>query len=228
MNQKIKNLAKILAHLGHSKESAEVGLFALGQENYRIQSGDNPWGLADGDSKYHQMIMDANPNVDWNKLQIGQEILLPSKPSYPNKGMQPANPAFEIIKHHEKLRLRAYNDGFGKMTIGYGHVLKDGESFSSISESKANSLLQSDAIEAGTAIQQLVFSKLNQNQFDGLTSLIFNIGRGNFARSTLLELLNAGDFQGASKAFSAFNKAGGEENAHLTQRRQAEAALFVS
>ena len=61
-----------------------------------------------------------------------------------------------------------------------------------------------------------------------LVDLVFNIGAGNFQHSTLLRLLNAGDYAGASEQFQRWNRANGNVLAGLTKRRAAEAALFNS
>mgnify|MGYP000029206258 CR=1 FL=1 len=47
-------------------------------------------------------------------------------------------------------------------------------------------------------------------------------------RSTLVRLLNAGDYKGAEAQFSRWNKAGGKALKGLTRRREAERELFVS
>ncbi len=50
---------------------------------------------------------------------------------------------------------------------------------------------------------------LTQNQFDALVSLIYNIGEGNFASSTLLKMLNAGNYRGAADQFLVWDKSKG-------------------
>ncbi len=68
---------------------------------------------------------------------------------------------------------------------------------------------------------------LNQNQFDALVSLTYNIGSGAFNNSTLLKKLNKGDYQGAADQFLVWNKAGGKVMKGLVRRREAEQALFL-
>lgn len=67
---------------------------------------------------------------------------------------------------------------------------------------------------------------LNQNQFDALVSLTYNIGTGAFASSTLLKKLNAGDYKGAAAQFDVWNKAGGKRMQGLVNRRSTERKLF--
>lgn len=67
---------------------------------------------------------------------------------------------------------------------------------------------------------------LTDNQFSALVCFCFNVGVGAFEDSTLLELLNQGDFIGASNQFAQWNKVNGEPWLDLTRRRLAEQALF--
>jgi GH24 family phage-related lysozyme (muramidase) len=68
--------------------------------------------------------------------------------------------------------------------------------------------------------------KLSQNQFDALTSFVYNAGRGALAGSTLLKKLNAGDYEGAAKEFAKWDKVNKKSVAGLAKRRAAEADLF--
>jgi GH24 family phage-related lysozyme (muramidase) len=68
---------------------------------------------------------------------------------------------------------------------------------------------------------------LNQNEFDALVSLAYNIGIAAFRRSTVLKRLNRGDRRGAAEAFGLWNKGGGRVLRGLVSRRKREAALFL-
>lgn len=69
---------------------------------------------------------------------------------------------------------------------------------------------------------------LSQNQLDSLASFVFNVGGRNFAQSTLLSRLNAGNYAGAGAQFGRWVYAGGRVLPGLVSRRAAEAALFLS
>lgn len=58
-------------------------------------------------------------------------------------------------------------------------------------------------------------------------SFVYNLGAGNLASSTLLKLLNAGDYAGAADQFLRWNKAGGNVLSGLTARRSAERQMFL-
>jgi lysozyme len=97
-----------------------------------------------------------------------------------------------------------------------------------ITAGQAESLLRKDITWVEKAVNKLVVVPLTQNQFDALSSLVFNIGEGGFANSTLLRLLNAGDYEGAANQFLRWNKQKGVTLKGLTKRREEERKLFLS
>lgn len=133
----------------------------------------------------------------------------------------------DLIKEFEGLRLKAYQCSAKKWTIGYGHtnnVRPDDE----ITELQALELLIRDVYDCEGAINRLVTKTLNQGQLDSLCSFIFNVGIGNFQKSTLLRLLNEGDFIGASKQFERWVYCKGKKLNGLVRRRKAEKQMFLS
>ena len=133
----------------------------------------------------------------------------------------------EALKFFEGLRLNVYLDSAGLKTIGYGHLLKPGENYHSISEEKAEALLRLDIAEAEKAVNRLVKVDIEQNQYDALVSFVYNVGAGAFANSTLLKKLNYGDYQGAANELDRWNKAGGRFVQGLANRREHEKQLFM-
>ena len=133
-----------------------------------------------------------------------------------------------LIKEFEGLSLKPYLDVVKIPTIGWGNTYyTDGKKVTlndkPISEIEATELLSYVAQkDFGDRILQLVKVPLNQNQFDALVSICYNIGMGNFSKSTLLKKINQGDFKGASLEFEKWNKAGGIVLAGLVKRRQKE------
>lgn len=67
----------------------------------------------------------------------------------------------------------------------------------------------------------------NQNQLTAMCSLVYNVGLGNFRKSSVLKAHNRGDTQAAARAFNLWNKAGGRVMKGLTRRRAEEAALYL-
>lgn len=132
-----------------------------------------------------------------------------------------------LIKSSEGLRLQAYRDGGGVLTIGYGHTkgVREGDV---ISEIKATEFLLDDVADAVDAVNHLVKVPLTQNQFDALVDFTFNLGSGALGSSTLLKKLNSTDYAGAADEILRWNKDNGKVIAGLTRRREAERKLFLS
>ena len=139
------------------------------------------------------------------------------------------------ITRHESLRLTAYPDpatGGEPWTIGVGHTSRAGHpkvtKGMKITRAQADEILSRDLATFEAAVSKAVKVPLNQNEFDALVSLAFNIGAGAFAKSTLVKKLNAGDRAGAANAFLSWNKAAGKVMKGLTKRREDERRLFLS
>lgn len=131
-----------------------------------------------------------------------------------------------FIKQAEGCRLTAYLDSVGVPTIGVGHTrgVKMGDT---CTEEQATQYLLDDLESVYSDIEALVEVPLSQGQFDALCSWVFNLGGPALRGSTLLKLLNAGDYEAARKQFPRWDKAGGVPLAGLTKRRAAEAAMFA-
>jgi lysozyme len=137
-----------------------------------------------------------------------------------------------LIKHFEGLRLEAYPDpasGGVPWTIGYGHTagVRPGDE---ISQAEADAMLVADLRVAETSVRRLVKVALSQNQFDALTSFEFNLA--SLATSTLLRVLNGGDYHGAADQILRWDKAtiNGvlQPMPGLTRRRRSERHLFLN
>jgi len=132
----------------------------------------------------------------------------------------------ELIKSFESLCLMAYMPTPDDVpTIGYGST-RGVTMGDTCTESEALQMLKEDCSEAEGCVSMAVDVELSQNQFDALVSLVFNIGCGAFRGSTLLKLLNAGDYAAAQQQFGRWNKQAGKVLNGLTRRREAEAELF--
>ena len=146
--------------------------------------------------------------------------------------MELSRRGLELIKRYEGLELRAYPDpgsGGDPWTIGYGTTRIDGQPVvpgMTITEQEAERYLAADVAQFAKAVTRAVTVPVNQNQFDSLVSLTYNIGIGAFKRSTLLRRLNAGDAPCAAAEFERWIHAGGRVMAGLVKRRKEERALF--
>jgi lysozyme len=133
----------------------------------------------------------------------------------------------DLIKSFEGLRLEAYADSVGILTIGYGHI-ENVYPGRVIDEYGADILLKDDLRRFEHGINELALS-INQNQFDALVSFAFNLGLGNLSNSTLLKKIrvNPNDPTIADE-FKRWTRAGGKVLPGLIKRRQLEADLYFS
>jgi lysozyme len=132
-----------------------------------------------------------------------------------------------LIKSHEGLRLDAYLCPAGVWTIGYGHT-GTARAGMRITQAQADELLRLDLEKFETCVRNALKVEVNQNQFDALVSFAFNVGCGAMRNSTLVRLLNQGDYDGAAAQFARWNRGGGRVLAGLTRRRAEEAELFMA
>lgn len=149
----------------------------------------------------------------------------------PKKVSRISQKCVDLVKKFEGLVLHPYLDAVNIPTIGYGNTqYEDGTKVTMddppITEERANELLMNHLSEFAEGVMARIKVPVSQNQIDALTSFSYNVGLGAFGSSTLLKLLNKGDYKGASGQFVRWNKAGGKVLAGLTRRREAERDLF--
>lgn len=138
----------------------------------------------------------------------------------------------DLIVEFEGLRTEAYPDpgtGGEPWTIGIGHTAMAGppavKKGDKITQGEAYEIFRHDVRKYEDAVEKSCPTS-TQNQFNAMTSLCYNIGPGNFAKSTLVKKHNLRDFPGAAKAFLSWNKAAGKVMKGLTRRREAEKKLY--
>lgn len=121
-----------------------------------------------------------------------------------------------------------------RVSIGYGNTFyPNGKAVqitdAPISLEQGEELLKHSLLYFERVVNRLVTATLTQPQFDALVSLCYNIGEGNFQRSTLLKMVNASpDNPNILSQFLEYNKASGKVSEGLTQRRRAEAKMYES
>ena len=92
---------------------------------------------------------------------------------------------------------------------------------------EAEAGLRREIAKFEAAVSRLVTVSTNQNEYDAMVSLAYNIGAAGFKRSTVLRRLNKGDRAGAARAFEMWNIGAGRVLPGLISRRKREAALFL-
>ncbi|HZZ37700.1 MAG TPA: lysozyme [Acidobacteriaceae bacterium] len=132
-----------------------------------------------------------------------------------------------LTEQFEGCRLTAYQDQVGVWTIGYGHTGPEVGAGMIVTLEQAEALLAKDVSNAAEFVNRVVMVETSQEEFDALVDFVFNLGAGAFERSTLLRVLNAGNFAAAATQFALWDRAGGAVVAGLLRRRQAETALFT-
>ena len=130
------------------------------------------------------------------------------------------------IALHEGYREEAYQDAVGVATVGYGETAGVRMGDRTTPERALVQLLKSTEKHAG-AIRQCIKVPLYQHEFDAYVSLAYNIGPGNFCRSTLVKKLNAKDYTGACREIKRWNRVGGKVLPGLTKRREKEYRLCM-
>lgn len=141
--------------------------------------------------------------------------------------------AEEFIIEQEGSHLKAYQDGGGVWTIGYGNTFNYDQNRrvragDTITEYQAIKYLRIAANQAANDVLDLVDVPINQNQLDSLTSFVFNVGRSQFAGSTLLKKLNAGKSKiEVANEFDKWVFDNGVRVQGLANRRKREKELFL-
>lgn len=135
--------------------------------------------------------------------------------------------ALALIKRWEGLKLEAYRDQVGKLTIGWGHTLNVLEN-DTCSEQEAEDWLIEDLEYFERVVSRLVQVMLNENQKGALVSFVFNLGLAHVKDGTIWKLLNRGLYEEAADQFPRWVKENGEPSQGLLHRREAERALFLS
>ena len=145
-----------------------------------------------------------------------------------------------LLEQWEGIKQQLYIDSGGEATIGIGHLLTRSEKTSGkisiagqdvkyeswLSVAECRELLDQDLNVPERTVNSLVFTELNQNQFDALVSFTFNVGDSAFKNSTLLKLLNAGSYDKVPEQLRRWNKCNGMIVQGLVNRREKEIALW--
>lgn len=161
------------------------------------------------------------------------------QPTVPYMQYQPfemhTSPAgIQNIVQWEGRRNQAYQDSAGNWTIGVGHLIVPGDglnSQSNINDATVDAIFTNDLENAEMIVKGNVTVPLTQGQFDALVDFAFQFGNA-FVSSTLLKLLNAGNYVAAANEFQQWVHARNSSGqlilvGQLVQRRAADASMFV-
>ena len=140
--------------------------------------------------------------------------------------MQYSKNGMTLTEGFESCALAAYKDIKGILTIGWGHTGPDVYEGLVWTQTQAEATLLADVQHATNTVNAIVTVPLTQNEFDALVDFAFNCGCNAFKSSTMLTLLNQGNYAEAATQFDLWDHAAGKVVAGLLRRRQAETDLF--
>ena len=150
--------------------------------------------------------------------------------------------SIDLLVELEGLEREVYFDSGNKKTIGVGHLLTVEELLTSkiridgkyydyslgLDEHLCKKLCMQDLERFCEAVDAIVYVDLNQNQFDALVIFCFNIGVSVFKSSTLVRMLNEGNYKAVPQQIRRWNKVGTVVNKGLVNRREREVKLWLT
>ena len=145
----------------------------------------------------------------------------------------------KLIQEFESFENAPYLDSARVWTIGYGSTYypngkpvtgRDKPITREYAETIQRNVISKDFEPVINELleKQIASGFVNQNMYDAILSLTYNIGVNGFRRSSVLRLLKQGDKQNAADAFLLWNKADGKVLKGLVNRRKKERELFLS
>lgn len=141
--------------------------------------------------------------------------------------MRMSKRGYELIKTFEGYFQRPYLCPAGYPTVGYGHLIREGEDFSQgLTEEEANALLRKDIGHYESAVLRLIHVPLNQSQFDALVSFTYNLGPGALQRSSMRQKINREEHEEVPREMMKWVWAAGKKLKGLIRRRQAEGLMY--
>jgi len=163
------------------------------------------------------------------------DIASPLHRAYPNEnwGFENARGIARFTGSH--LDGSPWTIGYGCTRYPDGGMVQPGDE---CTEAQAKEWLEWHVGEFSTLLEGALQNWINDEMFEAILSLLYNVGPGaegvrdgiltlkSGDPSTILRKLNSGDYLGAREEFRRWNKAGGRENSGLTTRRESELALF--
>lgn len=158
-------------------------------------------------------------------------VPIPAAPAIPPAHRQTSAVGLALIHSFESCKLEAYPDPGSQdghpWTIGWGSTGPDIVRGLTWTQEQCDARFAQDIAKYELAVDQATAGvPTNQDQFDAMVSLCYNIGIKGFRGSTVLRKHKAGDYLAAARAFLMWNKNDGKVMRGLTRRRMAEADLY--
>lgn len=133
-----------------------------------------------------------------------------------------------LIKQFEGLRLKAYKCPAGVWTIGYGETRGIRPGMVWTREQAEKALVEGVKPYVNTVAKAIGKTQTTQNELDSMVSFCYNVGPGNFLKSSVLKYHLRGQKKLAADALMKWVKGGGQTLPGLVRRRRAERALYLA
>lgn len=144
--------------------------------------------------------------------------------------MQISDTGIRFIANHEGYSATAYRGADSQnQTIGYGHVLTQGETYSSLTQPQAYALLKSDLSPYETSVnKEFSGTYLTQNQFNALVSFSYNLGTHIWSKVPQLtnDIKNGASADVLKADFERVSYCNGRQLKGLVNRRLDEFKMF--
>lgn len=128
------------------------------------------------------------------------------------------------IGEREGREYAPYRDVVGVLTVCDGITGPDVVPGKTYTDAECNALSLKHVEDHGAKLLQCITVRVTQGYYDALASWAYNVGVGAACGSTLVRLLNAGEYRAACEQLMRWNRAGGQVVRGLTNRRMQERA----
>ena len=200
--------------------------------------------VKDGDIEAEIKKISAELNIKVEEVPDTKNIktsnIVRPIPKFDPMTLSPSNKCLRFIKGEEKLLLKAYSLGDGKITVGWGHAEDVSKSRynvgDTISIGEANKLFKKDIKHIKKSLKNLfrkwdkqgVDIKMTQGQYDALFSMTYNIGTKRIRKTKFIYLIKSGKFEEAAKRMLSTYVGKGDFKKGLSKRRKKEQKLFLN
>ena len=239
MNEAVRTILKTIPGVGAFADSFSFDSFEFVQDSAPVIEGQRSVTINSDDLNFAQSMSSSMATTVLPVRILKSMSRSRSFSDETNQKKSLSQQGIDLIKRFEGFKANLYNDPVGHCTVGYGTLLHKGNCngdvseqpyINGVNEEQATQLLLNEAKDFELAINDNVTVTLNQCQFDALVSFTYNVGAGNFKKSTLLKLLNQGNYAAVPSELKKWTKA--RQNGQLidlpglVNRRKAEADVF--
>lgn len=130
-----------------------------------------------------------------------------------------------LLPELEGVSYTPYYDVAGVLTVCYGHTGKDIIPDKTYTLSECRRWLDQDLGPAAQAVSRAVTVPVSEYQRAALISFTYNVGTAAFLHSSVLRMLNAGEYEQACTGLKKWIWAGGKQWQGLINRREVEYQL---